>query len=390
MDESIRLFLEYASSWFSMTLSHLDDFIEFGSQLVARWNEESKFVYPLFLSLLAAAIFWVVFNFLPFSIKWRKYRPIAEYDIWQVELKTSLVLAEFLQMVPHRPTVFQNKFRSGTVTETQIRIIIQNKCLSDAWLYDADVPGELISIGHDMRRKALEAERLIDKTLVLQEYIKSKEMILLEKTRQCLKRFQVEEQLIDNPYTKIGRRNLAPLVNNLDSFNMAVYDLYKILHEIRGILFRYTGLEVEQQFRVTKALHLYYTDQFGRFVKFYRKLRRKYKFKSFYHLYIVAMIRRMSLYPPIVLFEDYLEGKDRPTHFDRSLLQLYKESDDFRLMLENNYPAEDIQHQMAADESERNLERHFLMNNLSIYNYFRTKDTRMPEQRWDELEKLLR
>jgi hypothetical protein len=98
----------------------------------------------------------------------------------------------------------------------------------------------------------------------------------------------------------------------------------------------------------------------------------------------------MSLYPPILLFEDYLEGKDRPTHFDRSLLQLYKESDEFRLILENNYPAEDIQYQMEADESERNLERYFLMNNLTIYNYFRTKDTRMPEQRWDALEKLLR
>lgn len=113
MDESVRLFLECASNWLSITLSHLNDFIESGSRLVARWNEESKFVYPLFLSLLAAAIFWFAFNLLPFSIKWRKYRPIAEYDIWQVEQKMSLVLAEFFRWCLIGPPCFRTSSDRG-------------------------------------------------------------------------------------------------------------------------------------------------------------------------------------------------------------------------------------------------------------------------------------
>lgn len=388
MTDRLQDYFDHAISLLFVVLSSLGGMIDFGSQLASRWDEQSKFIYPLFLSLLAAAIFWIVFNYLPFALKWKKYRPIAEYDIWQVERKTSLVLSEFLQIVPHRPTVFQNKFRSGEVSEAQIRIIIQNKCLGEAWLYDTGVPGELIPIGRDVRRKALDAERLIDKTIVLKEYVKSNELILLEKTRQCLKRFQVEEEVLANPYTKIGRRSIAPLVSNLDSFCRAVYELHQQLHEVRKILFRYESLEVEQQFRITKALHLFYTEQYRSFIKFHKKISKKYRERHFFDLYMIAMNRRITLTLPSELLEEFVTGKEKPAHFDKSILGLYKESEEFRLILRHSYPSEEIDKQINADERETALERYFLTTNLGIYNYFRAQDTRMPEQHWDRLEPL--
>ncbi len=98
------------------------------------WMRDSIFMYPLFLSLTSALIFWLTFSFLPFQTRKRKIRPIVEHDLITILNKLFSLFDCIMRHTHNSPSFYQHKIRGGflerdTINPTTSFMYLHNRFL---------------------------------------------------------------------------------------------------------------------------------------------------------------------------------------------------------------------------------------------------------------------
>ena len=192
-------------------------------------------IVSIVTSLIASFIFWLFFTMFPEAIKYKKMRPIIEYDICNI----STHILFFLQMAYDnrgmRPSVDQVKIKANVIDESEYRLMLQNKCLNESYLYDEN-KDNLIPIGDNLERLSKDICKGVEDLSFYHRFMSSSEILLLKKLKVTITTYSY----LDQAGSKLGDIVLFPveptiryMANNFKLINSYYYELNKLIFEFK-------------------------------------------------------------------------------------------------------------------------------------------------------------
>jgi hypothetical protein len=203
---------------------------------ISIWAKNSVFIYPLILSLFSALIFWLIFSYAPQRTRQNKIRPLVELDINDIRKVLFSIFDLVMSHAEHSPSYFQSEIKTGKLSEQDINLGLQNKCLNGHYLYNPVVSNKMLVIGVTIGRHANTIDRLVDKVLNFSQYVSSDEIILLERIRENVRRYDFShEETNKSPATQIGSHVYKPVVPNISYRSSNFYELYLLYIELQRL-----------------------------------------------------------------------------------------------------------------------------------------------------------
>ena len=134
-------------------------------------------------------IFWITFSYIPNRNRRKKLRPVLELDVFQVYNSLFSLFDLIMRHRENSPSNYQNNIRGGLLTQTDIELGLQNKCLNESYLFDTNINKHLMVIGEEIFERSNNIDQLINKILNLSQYATAEEIILLEQIRQKIRKY---------------------------------------------------------------------------------------------------------------------------------------------------------------------------------------------------------
>lgn len=198
-------------------------------------NLAKDIIIPIILSFIAAIIFWFVFNHLPDKKRYLKIRPKVEYNMYSVYINLFHYIDLTLGHNNYSPSFFQHKIRGGILLKEDIVLGLQNKCLNDSYLFDKNA-SLFVVIGNKLFEEANKINIEIDKLFDFNNYLSANEILLLEKIRTKLFKYNYE----NTPFTKIIEHKYTVKIPNLSYMADNIFDIYNLFLNLQSSLFRNT------------------------------------------------------------------------------------------------------------------------------------------------------
>lgn len=238
---------------------------------IGTWAKNSIFVYPLILSLFSALIFWLAFSHAPQFIRRNKIRPLVEMDINNIRGELFAIFDCIMAHAKHSPSYFQSEIKSGRLSDQDINLGLQNKCLNEHYLYNEAINVRMLISGEIIGRHANTIDRLVDKALNFSQFVSADEIILLERIRENVRRYDFsDEEIKKNPATQIGGHVFRPAVPNIAyrSKNFSeLYLLYLDLQKLSVKCFKYS----DRNIIIQNIQYLYGRGQYKDCIAYTRK-----------------------------------------------------------------------------------------------------------------------
>jgi len=207
---------------------------------ITTWTKDSVFLYPLVLSLFSALIFWLVFSFVPNRRRHSKIRPLVELDIINVRSELFALFDCIMREKNFSPSNFQSEIRSGLLSAEEVELGLQNKSLNEHYLYDQEISTQMLVVGRDIFKRSETIDRLIDKALNLSQFVNADEIILLERIRENVRRYDFGEKAVEKrPGTKIGGSQYLPVIPNISYRKNNFSELYSLYLELQRLIIKH-------------------------------------------------------------------------------------------------------------------------------------------------------
>lgn len=344
---------------------------------VAAWAKGSVFLYPLILSLLSAMIFWLVFSFAPSYRRRKKIRPLVELDIINVRSELFSIFDCIMKHAKFSPSHFQLEIRSGLLSKKEIEVGLQNKCLNEHYLYDEKISRKLLVVGREIYRHAEAIDRLVDKTLNFSQFVNSDEIILLERIRESVRRYDFGENAVEkNPATKISGNVYLPVFPNISYRKENISELYSLYLELQRLIikhFRYA----DRNTTIYDVQYLFGTGKYNECIAYAKKnLKFAPKDEMLLWNYIAICLYKVGA-KESAYRELYNIYKDRPNQgslvSSRSFLEHFVCDNKAIDVLLKTHTRHEIEQLKTTLEQEASLRQSFLNSNRSLLDYFERK-----------------
>jgi hypothetical protein len=234
------------------------------------FNED--LLLPIFLSFVAATIFWLVFDYFPRQRKYKKIRPKVEFDLYQMHFGLGFYFFKLFQVSPWRSVEHQHEIDAGLLTKEEIELWLQDKCLNDTYKFDEN-KDKLISIGKDLEHIALEYSERLNKVLNFIDYLSVEEVLLLQKIEYKLFTYDYK----GNADSKIGEKKYYPVNPNLAYMTENIYELYQLYLALREIVLDYKLIDkninkyILPKFDLIKVTDFYYRKEYTKCIRRIKK-----------------------------------------------------------------------------------------------------------------------
>lgn len=201
------------------------------------WIKDSVFIFPMFLSILSAWIFWAVFSDLPEKRKRASMLPLIQLDMINIRAELFRLFEGALTFEPSQPSSYQSAITAGTLKVEDFKLTLHNKCLNDKYMYD-ECKGLLVSFGPEMYSRFKSIERLIDKLLGLLPYTSMEQVHLLERIRTTIRVYYHDGMLEQEPSGKVGKDRWFPQNPTLFYRAKNFHELYTHFLELQDLLLK--------------------------------------------------------------------------------------------------------------------------------------------------------
>lgn len=350
---------------------------------LAKWADASIFVYPLVLSLISALIFWLVFSYWPEHKRRKKLRPIVELCLFECYQCLFSLFDLLMKYQCNSPSFYQNAIRGGTLSDEEIRLGLQNKCLNESYLYDSNVKNQLLIIGDDIYRRSKQIEGYTDKIIGYSAYASAKELILVENIVHELKRYDFGEHNVSKQAaTVIGGQTRFPSVPAIYYRSKNFSDLYKQYCSLQELLFGRFG-ELNRNFVLNKVQYLYYSGQYAKCKRFCGKRRNLSASDArFLQCYSALCERSLGKFSKFYKLLEKLFGA-RPFEgglvYSRSWLSSLVNDKKALELLAKFHAKTEIDELLRVVANEEEQKKQFIDQNRKLSVYFSKKDPRLPE-----------
>ncbi|PNV83857.1 MAG: hypothetical protein C0627_03435 [Sulfurimonas sp.] len=341
------------------------------------WAKNSIFYYQFFLSIVSAIIFWLVFSHIPESKKYKSLRPIVELDMYQIYSSLFHLFDLIMRYKDASPSFFQEKIRGGTLSRNDIKLGLQNKCLNASYLFDPKISHLLMPIGEQIFESSKKIEQLIDKIFSFNQFSSPIELLLLEKIRQELKKYDYDERRIkENAVSVTGFPSVPVIYYREENF----YDLYKLFIELQDIVLNRNNY-FDRNIFIFKIQYLFYSGQYQQCINHINKNRNYFSedinfSQNYYALCQYQIDNKKEFYKTI----DNIY-KERPYNgslvSSRSFLKDFTEDEKLINILKKYYTEEEYEYFKVTIEQEKEHFDLFMNTNRSLSKYHANKDFRL-------------
>ena len=371
-----------------MNLSELYQCILLGviwlQEALMEWSKTSTFTYPVFLSLVAALIFWIAFAHIPERVRKRKLRPIVELCIFESYKSLFSLFDLIMGHQKNSPSYYQSEIRSGKLSDEQIRLGLQNKCLNSSYLIcDNSIKDKLIIVGQKILDQTLLIEYFIDKAITYSQFATAEELILLEKILHELRRYDYGERRVNHPAQSISGKNIFyPTVPVIYYRSQSFSDLYKLFCELQFIVMgRLPSLNKDRDHVLWKIQYQYYSSAYTickRFIESQKNMSESDVF--FLKTYIALCENSLGNCTQFYLLVDKM-FKDRPFGVSligsRHFLKYFIEDKKVIDILSKYFSNEEIAQLRVAVKEDSDKKEWFEASNRKLSEYFSLKDKRL-------------
>lgn len=351
----------------------IDAFIE----EITVWSKNSLFIYPMILSLLSALIFWLVFLYFPNEIRKRKIRPVIELDILNIRNSIFSIFDSIMMSSKNGPSFFQNEIRSGLLSRDDIWLGLQNKCLNESYLYDHKIHLQLLIIGDLIYKNSKHINYLIDKVFNFSQFVCSDEILLLEKIREELRKYDYgEQECRKNAEIKIKNRTYYPASPNLHYRINNFVALYDLFIELQNMVISKSNY-IDRGAAIYNVQFLYGAEEYNKCKSRIKKYERLFPidsgiFKNYSALCEFKLGNKERYYNDINSIY-----KDRPykgsLSSSREFLNHLLDDNKAIEILSKYHSKEEIQ-QLAATVAQEKLQReNYIKSNMALSKYFHDK-----------------
>lgn len=196
-----------------------------------------EIIISVVTSLVSWFIFWLIFTKIPEIIRYRKVRPVVEYDVNVI----SMYILFYLQMAfdnrGMRPSVSQNKIKANIFSEEEYDLMLQNKCLNESYLYDEN-KDYLIPIRNELDRLSKKIVEEVESWSFYHNFMTCKEIILLKKIKEAITCYSYN----DNAKNEFNDRVFFPFNPNISFMANNFKTINNYFYELNNIIFKYKYL----------------------------------------------------------------------------------------------------------------------------------------------------
>ena len=255
------------------------------------WAAQSNILLPIILSVIAAIIFWLVFSYLPERKRSKKLRPIVELALFEAYKQLFSLFDLVMSHASHSPSFFQSEIRAGNLSEDDIRLGLQNKCLNKSYLYDPHVKDSLLVVGEKILDLTLNIDDLANRVLSFHTYATAEELVLFEKIREKIRVYHFGKRHIEKSCeTIIDGRVLRPLDPSISYRSHNFFELYELFCHLQKLVLNHSPLDRERF--IWKMQWLYYSGQYRLCVKLIKNQGNRFKKDSTLYRNYLALSER--------------------------------------------------------------------------------------------------
>lgn len=275
-NELVRIVREQVCGW----LTSLD-----------AWAEESNILLPILLSVVAAIVFWLVFSYLPEKKRRKKLRPIVELALFDAYKQLFSLFDLVMRHSSHSPSFFQSQIRAGKLSEDDIKLGLQNKCLNESYLYDPHAKNAFLVVGEEILDRTLDIDELANKVLSFHTYATAQELVLLEKIREKIRVYDFGERHVKRTCgTTINGRMLRPIDPSISYRYKNFFELYQLFCQLQKLVLNHSPLDRDRF--LYKMQSLYYSGQYHACSKLVRSEGKRFeKDATLYNSYLALSER---------------------------------------------------------------------------------------------------
>lgn len=346
---------------------------------IEQFANDSKILFPILLSLISAVILWCFFSYILNKIRYKKIRPIIELYFYHLHNRLFHLFDMILRHNSFSPSFFQDKIYSGTLTEYDFNIGLQNKCLNNTYLYDKFVSKYYDVIGEKLLDIFKDIENIIEKIINYSEFTNSNELTLLESLRNDLNKYSLlkEKTIYKDAGQIINNQKYYPVVSNLGYIRKNIFQIYEKYKQIQKIVFERNSFE-NRDIAISKVKYFYNTKQYKKCKKFAKKFSKKYTkdrtlFKFYETLCEFKLKRKINYNKLDLLLKKYIGSLISIRSFLKPLLFDEK----FQKLLLKYYSDTEISRLKKVIQDEEDKQKQFYKRNIQIKNYFEEKDPRL-------------
>lgn len=177
-------------------------------------------VFPIVLSIISAIIFWLVFSYFPKKVRFNRIRPKVDQDLQTIVSNLfeifRIIMSENLQS---HPCLYGKRIISGQLAKADIELGLQNKVLNSSCLKGQEIDKYLVPVGERIHSKIESILKKIDELYFFSEFLKSNEILLLEK---------IKKTIYVNDFSDYPKKTeyLNPSLSYLQDYFFTLYGFY--------------------------------------------------------------------------------------------------------------------------------------------------------------------
>jgi hypothetical protein len=332
------------------------------------FNLVREIISPIFISILAAIIFWATFSFLPERRRRLKIRPKLDLDIYYVYSHLFSIFDAVMRGNSYSPSHFQQTIRGTKLKFEDLELGLQNKCLNETYLYDNNVNKFMIVTGEILSDDSSKIDLNVDRLFNFSSYLTTYEILLLEKIRKKLQTYDLKNYR-RSAISILGGIELKPINSSLAYMANNLFELYELFIELQKLVFQ--NKYYDRNISLTKVQYLYYSDQYKQCKKWLKYAIKKYpKEKEFLEFYLFLceyssggqenayqlIESLLKNKPHLVSSRGFLKDTLNDGKVKSLLTQYYTESDISEL---NNIIRQEDQSQKLFMDQAKNIKKYF-------------------------------
>lgn len=342
----------------------------------------TQWIYPIAMSIttsiIASFAFFLIVYYFPEKKRKSKLRQKTDYEFNAIKNKLSSLFDGIMRRSLHSNSDYQSIINSGKLTLDDLKIGLQNKCINESYkefkLYN-EISPYLVSIYEPLETTKSTVNELINRLLILSQYLSTYEILFLEKIRAHLTTQYPFNNLKRLPDTKIGIVTYYDMNTTLYNSAGAFFELYKLYVELKyHVYFKnsYSDWGVD----ISRIGYLYHSKQYRLARKYISKAKKEHaKFINLLDMYLFqTLYKEGNNKNAYKLLIDILNRKDRlQLVYQRTSLKDFVEDKQVERICIENCSQKEYDEMLKVIKSEKQNHLKFIETSMYLKSFFETK-----------------
>ena len=185
-----------------------------------------EFTVAVITSLVASIVFWLTFDIIPRKVALKKVKPLIDYDLYQVYMKLFIFIETPFKRFENTASLYQNEIFTGILTESEFKLFLSTKCLTEQYQSIDENSKKLMPIGNKLQNITDEIERIINQLYVFNHYLSAKQILICRQILDKLNTYSYDSPAYINDRDGTIHYCINPTVGYMSRMFKEVYDLY--------------------------------------------------------------------------------------------------------------------------------------------------------------------